>query len=71
MVNELDIVYSLKNNLISGYGTDVITNELDSIKKSHIIKNISKLNIIVTPHVGGMTFQGQKRAFEWAINKFS
>ena len=71
VVNELDIVNSLKNNLISGYGTDVITNELDSIKKSHIIKNISKLNIIVTPHVGGMTFQGQKRAFEWAINKFS
>ena len=26
-------------------------------------------NIIVTPHVGGMTLEGQTKAFKWAINK--
>ena len=31
---------------------------------------MNKLNILITPHVGGMTWQGQKKAFEWAVNKF-
>ena len=26
-------------------------------------------NIIVTPHVGGMTIEGQTKAYTWAINK--
>jgi len=40
------------------------------IKKSLIIKNIGKYNIIVTPHVGGMTYQGQLRAYSFALSKF-
>jgi phosphoglycerate dehydrogenase-like enzyme len=26
-------------------------------------------NIIVTPHVGGMTIEGQTKAYKWSINK--
>ena len=26
-------------------------------------------NIIVTPHIGGMTIEGQTKAYEWSINK--
>jgi phosphoglycerate dehydrogenase-like enzyme len=25
--------------------------------------------IIITPHVGGMTIEGQTKAYKWAINK--
>ena len=25
--------------------------------------------IIITPHIGGMTIEGQKKAYKWAINK--
>ena len=39
------------------------------IKKSPIIKNINRYNIIVTPHIGGMTYQGQERAYSYAANK--
>ncbi len=70
IVNEKDIIWALKNKIISGYATDVIEQEFDNIKKSPIIKNINKYNIIVTPHTGGMTYQGQLRAFSYAAEKF-
>ena len=69
IVKEEDIIWALKNKVISGYGTDVIEKEFTDIKKSPIIKNIKKYNIIVTPHIGGMTHQGQSRAYSYAINK--
>jgi lactate dehydrogenase-like 2-hydroxyacid dehydrogenase len=70
IVNEVDIVNALKTNLISGYGTDVIENEFDDIKNSPIIQSMNTgENIIVTPHVGGMTYEGQTKAYIWAINK--
>ena len=69
LVNEKDIIWGLKNKKISGYGTDVIEKEFVDIKKSPIIKNIYRYNIIVTPHIGGMTYQGQERAYSYAINK--
>jgi D-3-phosphoglycerate dehydrogenase / 2-oxoglutarate reductase len=70
LVKEEDIIWALKNKLISGYGADVIEKEFINIKKSPIIKNIKNYNIIVTPHIGGMTYQGQLRAYTFAINKF-
>ena len=45
-------------------------NEFDNIKKSVILKNIKNLNIVITPHIGGMTYQGQLRAWKFAVNKF-
>jgi len=69
IVKEEDIIWALKNKVISGYGTDVIEKEFTDIKNSPIIKNIKKYNIIVTPHIGGMTYQGQLRAYSYAINK--
>ncbi len=70
LVKEDDIIWAFKNHLISGYGADVIEKEFDNIKKSSIVKNINKYNIIVTPHIGGMTYQGQLRAYTHAIDKF-
>jgi len=70
IVNEIDIVNALKSKTISGYATDVIEHEFDNLTKSPIIKAMnSGENIIITPHVGGMTLEGQSKAYEWAINK--
>ena len=70
IVNEVDIVNALDKGLISGYGTDVIENEFDDLTKSPIIKAMNNnKNIIVTPHVGGMTIEGQTKAYTWAVNK--
>lgn len=70
IVNENDIVKGLKSGIITGYGTDVIENEFDDITKSPIIKAMNEgKNIIVTPHIGGMTIEGQTKAYKWSIDK--
>ena len=70
IVNENDIVKGLKSGVITGYGTDVIENEFDDITKSPIIKAMNEgKNIIVTPHIGGMTIEGQTKAYKWSIDK--
>ena len=70
IVNELDIVDALNTKKLIGYGTDVIENEFDDITKSPIIKAMNEgKNIIVTPHIGGMTIEGQTKAYTWAVNK--
>ena len=70
IVNELDIVDALNTGKLTGYGTDVVENEFDDLTKSPIIKAMNNgKNIIAVPHVGGMTIEGQTKAYKWAINK--
>ncbi len=70
IVNEIDIVEALNTEKLTGYGADVVENEFDDLTKSPIIKAMSKgKNIIVTPHTGGMTIEGQTKAYKWSINK--
>ena len=70
IVNELDIVNALNTGKLTGYGADVVENEFDDLTKSPIIKAMNEgHNIIITPHTGGMTIEGQTKAYKWAINK--
>lgn len=71
IVEEHGVVRALEENLIAGYGTDVLENEFDNIRNSPIINAmILGHNIIATPHIGGMTVEGQTLAYKYAINKF-
>tara|TARA_B100000965_G_scaffold406339_1_gene444754 strand:+ start:2471 stop:3409 length:939 start_codon:yes stop_codon:yes gene_type:complete len=70
LVDENAILKYLKLKHLGGYGTDVLTNEFDNIKKSKLIKYVKKLPIVITPHIGGMTIQGQTKAFMHAVKKF-
>tara|TARA_R110000824_G_scaffold118242_2_gene270489 strand:+ start:1525 stop:2448 length:924 start_codon:yes stop_codon:yes gene_type:complete len=70
IVNENNIVEALKNKKLSGYGTDVVEHEFNDLKKSPIINAMNGgENIIVTPHIGGMTIEGQTKAYKWSISK--
>ena len=70
VVNEDHIIDLIENKKIGGYGTDVIENENDDIKKSLLINKMKTNNkILITPHLGGMTIEGQIKAYTWAINK--
>ena len=73
LVNEIDIIDNLKSGKLAGYGTDVIEHEFSNIRDSELIKlaNERKYNVIITPHTGGMTIEGQTKAFTWAVKKFS
>jgi D-3-phosphoglycerate dehydrogenase len=70
IVKESDVIKALKECKLWGYAADVIEDEFGDIKNSPFFSlENSKLNYIFTPHVGGMTIQGQTKAYKWAINK--
>lgn len=71
VVNEFDIIQALKNKKINGYATDVLSDELkESVEKSIVIKAMNKgLNIIISPHIGGMTVEAQEIAYLNSIKK--
>jgi D-3-phosphoglycerate dehydrogenase len=70
IVKESDVIRALKECKLWGYGADVIEDEFGDIEDSPFFSlENSKLNCIFTPHIGGMTTQGQTKAYTWAINK--
>ncbi|MDQ1284078.1 MAG: 4-phosphoerythronate dehydrogenase [Patescibacteria group bacterium] len=64
IVNEKDILDALKKNKIAGYATDVLSDELNFNQKfenNALIKYAKRnSNVIVTPHVGGVTFESRE-----------
>jgi D-3-phosphoglycerate dehydrogenase / 2-oxoglutarate reductase len=71
LVNEKDIINSIKEGHLGGYGTDVITDEFGDVKESELVEfSRENDNVVITPHVGGMTWEGQTKAYKWAIDKF-
>ena len=58
--------------LFKVYGTDVIKDEFGDIQNSKLVEfSINpNSNVVITPHIGGMTIEGQTKAYHWAINKF-
>ena len=73
IVNEQDISKLLESGHLGGYATDVLATEFSDLNSSPVL-NLYKqsiYNIVITPHVGGMTFEGQTKAFLYALNKFS
>ena len=72
IVNERDILDYLESGHLKGYATDVLEDEFDDIKirRSPILQGVNRgLNILVTPHVGGMTWEGQQKAYKWSVDK--
>ena len=69
IVDEYIIVESIKNGKLSGYAADVISDEYGNREKSIIVEAMKNgLNIILTPHIGGMTWEGQHKAYKAAID---
>ena len=64
IVNEEDLIQFLKNGKIGGYAADVLTNELKFGKKfeSDPLVECAKngQNVIITPHIGGMTYESRE-----------
>ena len=72
VVYEKKVIEAIEEGKLSGYATDVITDEFGNIHNSKLVEfsmNPNR-NVIITPHVGGMTWEGQTKAYKWAINKF-
>lgn len=73
IVDELALLESLKNNQIAGYATDVLADEL-SFKQNcsnNSLVEYSKQNnnVVITPHIGGMTHESRKATDIFIANK--
>jgi len=71
VVNEWAVYRALENGTLRGYATDVLDSEnTEEPGKSPILESLRDgENVIVTPHIGGMTWEGQEFAYKSAINK--
>jgi len=72
LVDEGSIIKSIKQGHLKGYGTDVIKDEFGNIHNSKLVEfSINpNNNVVITPHIGGMTIEGQTKAYIWAVSKF-
>jgi len=71
IVDENAVVGALRSGNLGGYATDVVSDEFGDLNESPILKGIDEgLNLIVTPHIGGMTLEGPRLTYKWAIRKF-
>lgn len=69
VINERDLLNFLKKNYKSKYATDVLSDEINF--KDNIIFKFSKKNsnkVFITPHIGGMTYEGRNIAYNKAAN---
>ena len=72
LVDESSIIKSINQGHLKGYGTDVIKDEFGDIQNSKLVEfSINpNNNVVITPHIGGMTIEGQTKAYTWAVSKF-
>jgi phosphoglycerate dehydrogenase-like enzyme len=72
LVDEDSIIKSIEQGHLKGYGTDVIKDEFGDIQNSKLVEfSINpNNNVVITPHIGGMTIEGQTKAYLWAVRKF-
>ncbi len=68
IVNEEDLVKFLICNPLAKIGTDVLYDEIRNRKKSKLYKLSKKTNqVLITPHIGGMTNEAQELAYNHAV----
>jgi D-3-phosphoglycerate dehydrogenase len=73
VIDENTLINFLKKNKKAKFATDVIENEIFSKKKSKLI-NYAKKNqnqVLITPHIGGMTTEAQEMAYNFAAKKLT
>lgn len=69
IINEEDLLKFLKKNSGMRYATDVLRNEINSIKDNKLLKfSIISKQVLVTPHIGGMTKEAQFKAYNKAYS---
>lgn len=72
LINEEDLLDFLKKNQNSMYMTDVIKNEIDNLEISPIynayINNEIDNQILITPHIGGMTHDARYIAYHRSVD---
>tara|TARA_B100000963_G_C22621149_1_gene670043 strand:+ start:765 stop:1721 length:957 start_codon:yes stop_codon:yes gene_type:complete len=68
LINEDDLVCFLENNKDAHISTDVLSGEIFGFQKSKLFKYSQSSNqVLISPHIGGMTIDAQEIAYCHAI----
>jgi lactate dehydrogenase-like 2-hydroxyacid dehydrogenase len=64
VVNEKALIEGLKSGKILAAGVDVVCNEHNLNKKDNDLINYSRIsnNLIITPHIAGLTIDSERKA---------
>ena len=69
LINEDDLISFLEVNPQAKIATDVLYNEAKDRLSSSLLKySHDSDQVLITPHIGGMTLEGQKIAYTHAAN---
>lgn len=68
VVNESDILKMLMDDQLYGYATDVIQYEHD-LHRNSILLNVNHPNLIITPHIAGVSIDAQEYVYSQILNK--
>lgn len=73
IVNEKDVIEALKQKIIAGYATDVLSDEVtfQNVFESNDLVNFAKenRNVLITPHIGGMTYESREATDIFMVKK--
>jgi D-3-phosphoglycerate dehydrogenase len=73
LVNEWDLIAALNSGHVKAAGLDVICGEIDGDTSTHPLVEYARShsNLMITPHCGGMSLDGQEKAFTHAAQKLA
>jgi len=67
--NEKDLVNFLKKNPKARVASDVLTDEIRNKENSELLRySMKSKQVLITPHIGGMTTEAQEIAYNHAIS---
>ncbi len=69
VINEKDLLESLQNKVISGYATDVLFGEPEIEKNPLVTYSKTNNNLIITPHIGGYTYESVAKTERFIAKK--
>ena len=71
LINEHDLIKLIRRKYFYKVGLDVLTNENKILQKKNKIINLSKKykNLIVTPHMAGLTYESEKKAVSLIVKE--
>lgn len=73
LINETDLIAALDSGRVKAAGLDVLDGEIDGDMSAHPLVRYARehRNVMITPHCGGMSIDGQEKAFTHAARKLA
>jgi D-3-phosphoglycerate dehydrogenase len=71
IIDETAFIAALESGRLAGAGVDVITGEWDPDLSQHPLIRYANTheNLVISPHIGGVTFESQRMALEYTARK--